>query len=272
MALLPYSQIGDNLYADSSGKQFNINKGYRQYVQSPFDSQSQQLNQVYDMQRKNQLDLLKQQRDKAVSGFNQQKKDLAPQYQAQRNQSDVVNAQNVSRLRELMAANGISASGENVTGQSNIASSRQTSLNDINNNEQSAYKEIDRQIANANDPAQEQAIIQAIEAERASRLADAQAQYQQDLYSRQVDWREYAMQKARFDLEMANAKKGSSGGGGGGGRRSSGRKKSSSSSASTVKVTGPTDQDYINYLNWKTGQELGRSGGRVTPGPRQVMK
>jgi hypothetical protein len=271
MALLPYSQIGDNLYAESNGNQFNIVKGYRQYVQSPFDTQSQKLNQVYDMQRKNQLDLLKQQRDKAVNGFTQQKKDLAPQYQNQRNQADVVNTQNVSRLRELMAANGINASGENVTAQTNLASARQTSLNDINNNEQSAYKEIDRQIADVNDPAQEQAIIQAIETERASRLADAQSQYMQDLYNRQVDWREYAMQKARFDLEMANAKKGSGGGGGGGGRRSSGRKKSSSSS-STVKVTGPTDQDYINYLNYKKGAELGRSGATITPGPRQVMK
>lgn len=272
MALLPYSQIGDNLYADSAGKQFNINKGNRQYVQSPFDTQSQKLNEVYNMQRKNQLDLLQQQRNKAVSGFNQQKKDLAPQYQAQRNQADVVNAQNVSRLRELMAANGISASGENVTAQSNVAASRQTSLNDINNNEQSAYKEIDKQIANANDPAQEQAIIAAIEAERAKALADSYTQYQQDLYNRQVDWREYAMQKARFDLEMANAKKGSVGGGGGGGRRSSGRKKSSSGSSSAVKVTGPTDQDYINYLNYKTGAELGRSGATITPGPRPVAR
>jgi hypothetical protein len=253
MALLPYSQIGDNLYADSSGKQFNIMNGNRSYVQSPFDTQSQKLNEVYDMQRKNQLDSLRQQREKAIGGFNQQKKDLAPQYQAQRNQADVVNAQQVTKLRELMAANGINASGENITASANISSARQNAFNDINNNEQSAYKEIDRQIAGANDPTQEQAIINDIEAARAEALANSYTQYQQDLYNRQVDWREYAMEKARFDLEMAQ-KKSSGGSSGSGGRRASSSKKSSS--AKTTTVASPNlDKQYKEYLQQKALEE-----------------
>jgi hypothetical protein len=244
MALLPYSQIGDNLYADSSGKQFNIVKGYRQYVQSPFDTQKSKLNEVYDLQRKNQLDLLKQQREKAIGGYNQQKKDLEPVYQGQRNQADVVNNQNVQKLRELMAANGINASGENITGQSNLAAARQTALNDINNNENQAIGEINRQIADVNDPSRDQEIINAIEAERARSLTDAYTQYQQDLYNRQIDWRNYATDKARFDLEMSKAKKGS-GGGGGGGRKPSSKKKSPTSSSSDL------DKAYAAYQQEK---------------------
>jgi hypothetical protein len=196
MALLPYSQIGDNLYADSSGKYFNLTNGsytgangkkvngqVRSYVQSPFDARSKQLNTMYDAQRKTQLDALRAQQQKQI-------KDIKPTYQAQRNSADVVNAQNVSRLRELMAANGINASGENITASANLAAQRQGAMNEINTNEQSAIRQIQ-------DPSQEQAIINNIEAQRSQALAGAYNQSQQDVYQAKQDyegkaWREYA--------------------------------------------------------------------------------
>jgi hypothetical protein len=220
-------QIGDNLYADNLGKYYNLLNGVKTYTASPYDTTTQNINQTYDSQKKSQLDALKVQRDKAISGFNQQKVDLAPQYQNQRNQADVVNTQNVSRLRELMAANGINASGENLTTQANLASSRQNSFNDINNNENQAYHAIDQQIAQANDPSQEQAITNSVEADRSKALADAFNQNQQDIYQKYTDWRNYqdqlkqeeqqrqqweyqkqmdaqkaAMDKAQFDIEQ----------------------------------------------------------------------
>lgn len=252
--LLPYNQIGENLYAESGGRTFNIDKGgFRRYVQSPFETSTQKLNQAYDMRRKNEIDLLKQQQSKATAGFNRQKTELKPVYQNQRNQADVVNNQNVSRLRELMAANGINASGENVTASANLASARQTSLNDITNNENQAIKEIDRQIADVNDPTQERAIIQAIEAERAREMAEAWERNQQQIYQQTVDWRDYAMQKAQFDWEMAQKKAAAaakaSGGGGGGSR--GGRKKSSKSSSSSSKSSAEEQmtlaQQYAQY-------------------------
>lgn len=205
-------QIGDNLYANQLGQYYSFgNKGKREYSANPFDSQAKNLNAVYDQQRKSQLALLSQQRTKAVSGFNQQKKDLVPQYQAQRNQTDVANAQNVSRLRELMAANGINASGENVTASAGLSSARQASFNDINNNQYQANAAIDKQIANVNDPAQEQAIINAIETERSGRLADLRGQTQQQILQQNQSyldrqWQEYlfknlsAEQKASFGM------------------------------------------------------------------------
>jgi hypothetical protein len=222
MALLPYQQIGDNLFVDQAGKQFNITKGtytdatgrkvngsIRSYVASPFDTQAQKMNDIYNAQKKAQLDSLKQQQTKAVNDLTMQKKNLAPVYQGQRNQADVVNAQNVAKLRELMAANGINASGENITAQSNLASARQTSLNDINNNENQAISALDKQIADVNDPAQQQAIINQIEAARAQAQLDAWNNYLDKMDSKASDWRTYALQKAQ-----AQAK--SSGGGSGG--------------------------------------------------------
>jgi chorismate mutase len=202
-------QLGDNSYANQLGQYYSFdNKHKRQYSQSPFGTQSAQINDVYNKQRKSQLDLLKQQRTKAISGFNQQKKDLVPQYAAQRNQSDVVNAQNVSRLREVMAANGINASGENVTASADLASSRQGALNNINTQQNQANAAIDKQIADVNDPAQEQAIINGIETERSRGISDAFNQSMQQIYQQNQNYLQQQWQKYVFNNISASEKAG----------------------------------------------------------------
>jgi hypothetical protein len=230
-------QIGDNLYADTQGKYYRLNNGQKTYEESPFDGYSTKINSLYDSQRKNQLDALKVQRDKAVSGFNQQKKELAPKYQNQRNQADVVNAQNVARLRELMAAQGINASGENLTTQAGMASARQSALGEITNNEETAYRDIDRQIADVNDPSKEQAIVNEIETARTSRLAEAHQQAQQEIYERYLEWRNYQMQQQAAAEAASRAR--SSGGSGGSSRKKSSSSKSTSSKATTT-TSAPT--------------------------------
>ncbi|MDF2854233.1 MAG: hypothetical protein K0Q87_84 [Neobacillus sp.] len=201
MALLPYSQIGENLYADTSGKQFNITNGNRSYVQSPYDAMTNKLNSLYDNQKNSQLTQLKAQRERAISGYNKQKTELKPVYQNQRNQADVVNAQNVTRLRELMAAQGINTSGENLTTQASMASARQSALGEITGQENQAMGEIDRQIANENDPSRDQAIIDSIETERSSRLAEAYNQYQQQILQQQQAWKAEQFQKEQFEWQ-----------------------------------------------------------------------
>ena len=194
-------QIGDNLYADPTGKYYSLANGAKTFSQSPYETAQDKINQMYDAQKQSQLNQLKQQREKALTGFNQQKKDLAPQYASQRNQADVVNAQNVTRLRELMAANGINMSGENITAQANMNSSRQSAFNDINNNEQQAYGAIDRQIADVNDPSKDQSIIDSIETERSSKLADEWTRSQQQTYQQMVDYRNYQEQLKAAELQ-----------------------------------------------------------------------
>jgi hypothetical protein len=198
MALLPYSQIGDNLYADSSGKYFNLTNGsyvgangkkmtgqVRSYVESPFDARTKQLNAMYDAQKKTQLDALRTQQQKQI-------KDIKPTFQGQRNQADVVSAQNVSRLRELMAANGINASGENITASANLAAQRQGAMNEINTNEQNAIRQIQ-------DPAQEQNIINNIEQQRTQALSGAYEQSQNDIWKQYTYNNMSAAEKAQMD-------------------------------------------------------------------------
>lgn len=131
------------------------------------------VNKLYDAQKNTRLEQLKAQRDAAMGKINQQKTATSQDYYNQRNQADVVNAQNVTRLRELMAANGINGSGENLTFQASANSDRQNSLNAFNQQEQLQMNEYQNQIAALNNPAEENAIVQQIEAERAKALLEA---------------------------------------------------------------------------------------------------
>lgn len=210
-------KVGDNLYGNDDGSYYS--KEHRQgkdgkwywktaKVTSPFDSSKTYLNNLYNAQQTSQLDALKQSQTKATAGFNQQKKDLVPQYQAQRNQADVTSAQNVSRLRELMAANGINSSGENVTASAGLASQRQGALSEINTQQNQATSALDRQIADVNDPAQAQAIRNQIGTTRAGALSDAYNQYLQRLTQQQQDYSTRAWQQYIFNNVSAEQRAG----------------------------------------------------------------
>lgn len=138
------------------------------------DESRSEVNKLYDLQKESRLQQLKAQRDAAIGKINTQKQGTSQDFYNQRNQADVVNAQNVARLREIMAANGISASGENLTFQAGANSDRQNSLNALNQQEQSQMSMYDNQISDINNPAEEQSIISQIESERSKALLDAQ--------------------------------------------------------------------------------------------------
>lgn len=137
---------------------------------------SSKINNIYDQQKKAQLAQLQSARDNALRGLNQQKTETNQSAYSNRNQADVVNAQSVQRLREFMASRGLSSSGENVSGQIALGSARQNALNDINTSQQNALSDINNQIANVNDPGQQNSITADIEARRSQALLDA---YQQ---------------------------------------------------------------------------------------------
>jgi hypothetical protein len=156
-------------------------------------------NKVYDQQKAATLAQMKADQQAAIAKLNGQKKDTSVAYQGQRNQADVVSAQNVQKLRELMASNGLNASGENVTAQASANSDRQNSINALNLQEQSAVRNINDQINDVNNPAKQQAALAQIESERAKALLDNQNTAQEKA------WREYtynnmsASEKANLD-------------------------------------------------------------------------
>lgn len=136
------------------------------------NSINDQINKMYDAQQKSQIDSLTQSQRKATSQVNAQKKSTVQDYYNQKNQADVVNQQNVQKLRELMAANGLTGSGENVTANVNLANQRQSSLNNLNTKEQQAMDAYNQQMYNINDPAQAQQIRDQIAAQRAQALSN----------------------------------------------------------------------------------------------------
>jgi hypothetical protein len=142
-------------------------------------------NKVYDQQKTATLAQMKADQQAALAKLNSQKKNTAVAYQGQRNQADVVSAQNVQKLRELMATNGLNASGENVTAQASANSDRQNSINALNLQQQSAVRDINNQINDVNNPAKQQAALAQIEAQRSQALLDNQNNAQEKA------WRQY---------------------------------------------------------------------------------
>lgn len=145
-----------------------------QFDQNAYLKQQQdQVNSIYNNQTASRTAQFNAERDKAMGLVNQQKAKVAPQYAGMRNQADVVNAQNVSKLREMMAANGISASGENVTANVGLQSARQGALSQLNLQEQETNNDFDRQITDINNPERLNAMISELEAQRSMALMQA---------------------------------------------------------------------------------------------------
>ena len=179
-------------YKNLTGKDYTKSSDYqglgmKKSINDTFNQSKGYLDSLYNSQRESQLAQFRAQRDKALGQINQQKQKVAPMYQGMRNQTDAVNAQNVQRLREVMAANGLNASGENVSANVAMNNERVNSLNSLNLQEQQLMDGYDQQILDLNNPAEEQAIISRIEAQRAQSLYDAYNQAQNMGYQRYRD-------------------------------------------------------------------------------------
>lgn len=157
------------------------------------------INDMFNQQRQAQLAQLQASRDKAIGQLNQQKANTAPQYQSMRNQTDATNLQNVQRLREVMANAGLTATGENVSANAAMNNQRVESLNSLNLQEQQTYDDIDRRIADLNNPAEENALIAALEAERSRALMDSYTRADEIAYGRGRDLISDSRWQQQFD-------------------------------------------------------------------------
>lgn len=209
---MSYYKIGDNLYGNDTGqywsnKQLSGGGTKRMYQSSPYDMATSRIDNMYAAQQKQQLGALSQQQADAQRGYNQQVKTNAVTYQGQRNAADVTNAQNVQAMREAMAANGIQASGENVTAQAGLAAQRQSALGGITTQQNQANHDAYSQIADIMSPSQKQAILNNISTQKSQALSDAFNNYlsrldqQHGSYISQLqNDRSYNEGKREFDL------------------------------------------------------------------------
>lgn len=99
------------------------------------NSQTANINNMYDKLKAAQQAQVAAQRDKQIEGLRRQLADQLPQYQTQRAQADVGQEQNMNRLREYMAGQGAFNSGDNLSRASNIMTNRANAVNQINGNE-----------------------------------------------------------------------------------------------------------------------------------------
>lgn len=204
-----YSNGGTTYMRDSKGNLASVdngsvnqylNKGYTIDPRS-YTAQTQvlgdYLNNIYDKQKQMLLAEFRAARDKALGQFNEQKTALQPMYQQMRDQTDVMNAQAVNKLREIMAANGLASgdralggSGDNLSAQVALNTQRQNNINSLNLQQQQATNTIDNQIADLMNPMREQSITSQIELERAKALLE-------DMYRQQ----EYNFRQSQFDWQ-----------------------------------------------------------------------
>lgn len=179
-------------YKNLTGQDFNAPK-VAAAPTSGFDANAyaqqyqQKINDMYNNQRAAELARLHASRDKAVGEVNQKKAETAPMYQGMRNQADVVNSQNVKRLRELMAANGLQASGENVSANAAMNNERANSINSLNLQEQQTMNDYNRRITDLMNPDNENALISALESERSRALLEMGMKADEIGYGRQRD-------------------------------------------------------------------------------------
>jgi hypothetical protein len=154
------------------------------------------INTLYDKQNSQQQATLKSQQDTATANTKQD-------YYTKRNAADVVNAQNVQKLRELMASQGIAASGDNLTLNAKANSDRLNSLNTLNTQEQAALNDI-------NNPSKAQAITNAIETARAQALLNAkQSAYNRAWgefqYNNPSAYQQASLAMSKYNLDSTNA-------------------------------------------------------------------
>jgi hypothetical protein len=125
------------------------------------------------------MQALQKARDTALQGLNGVETTAKQGAYANRNAADVVNAQNVQKLREAMANMGLSSSGDSITGQIGLATARQSAMNDINQGEQNTLKDVSerRALINNNAAGDEAALINQLNAAKANMLLN---QFNQD--------------------------------------------------------------------------------------------
>lgn len=161
-----------------------------------YDKYKSTIDKMYDTQRKAQLAQLYASRDKAVGELGQQRSKVEPTYTNMKNQADVTNFQAARKLKEVMAAQGLANSGNNVTGQVALDAARQQTLGNMNLQQQQELADIDRRTADLYNPADENALVAAIEAQRSQALMNAMIRAEDVAYKQQQDAIQNAYQRA----------------------------------------------------------------------------
>lgn len=130
------------------------------------------IGQIYDGQYNSRLDALRKARETALQGLHGVETQAKQGAYANRNSADAVSAQNAQRLREMMASQGLLASGDNITANANLGAARQGAIGDINQQEQNTLTDVSerRSMINNNSATDEQSLLAEVNAARANAM------------------------------------------------------------------------------------------------------
>ena len=144
------------------------------YTGPNFDEMRAQLEQLFASRQASELAALRAALETALAGYAAQERQAQQLAYNQRNAADVVAAQDQAALRELLANLGMTGDGQNLTAQAAQAASRLQAIGAINQQEADALMRIAEQRSALQNSAaqQEQALIQAIGADKAAALLD----------------------------------------------------------------------------------------------------
>ncbi|AIW03652.1 hypothetical protein CPT_Pascal17 [Bacillus phage Pascal] len=203
-----YTQIGDNQYEQANGGIFSYETGlykengiekYGQHrvYNDPRKKLEDDINKTYD----SQLADYRMKRDKARKEVEGQKKQVGQQFYEQKNAADVVSKQNAQKLREMMAANGLTKTGENVSASIAQGNTRQNALNTLSKEESSQQGQLDQRITEIMDPAQEKSI----EAARSEALTQGKQWAEQQFQQQKQNWQNQQFQNMQFAWQQQQA-------------------------------------------------------------------
>ncbi|KJS84983.1 MAG: hypothetical protein JM58_09445 [Peptococcaceae bacterium BICA1-8] len=119
-----------------------------QYLQQQQAALSARINSARDIKLsglKDQQGVIGNQYTEAFGRLNQARQQAPRQFQQQRTQADMQGAQSAQRLRELMAARGLGAGGENITANVGLQNQLQGTMGAIGQQEQDYMTGIDQQ-------------------------------------------------------------------------------------------------------------------------------
>jgi hypothetical protein len=97
-------------------------------------------------------------RDRQVSDYNSQIAAAPQQYQPLRNEASYAGAKNLQAAKEVMAAQGLQNSGDNVSAQIQTNTATQNNINALNQDEQNLVNQLKKAIADANSAADVQTL------------------------------------------------------------------------------------------------------------------
>jgi hypothetical protein len=148
--------VSGQLYNNSNV--IDANKLKAAFAQQQANNPKSLIEQQAQQQMAAQAAAIQAARDRQVSDYNSQIAAAPQQYQPLRNEASYAGAKNLQAAKEVMAAQGLQNSGDNVSAQIQTNTATQNNINALNQDEQNLVNQLKKAISDANSAADVQTL------------------------------------------------------------------------------------------------------------------